>query len=866
MGLIGDFLRRLAGRTAEPSEADVERLRIAFKARYQSFRLLLEANRHALEIMTELEQMLRGPRPFGMTYVRARSTRVATHVWQMIRHLDELAPSRYSELFERFREIRARIEPYLGKPSRDEAGELVLPLNEINAADVEEVGAKMANLGEMRNRIGLRVPEGFVVTAHGFRRFLEHGDLREEIDRRLQLAGDEDPDRLPATCSEIQQLIVRATLPPELERAILEGYRQLELRRGGGVPVAVRSSALDEDLASASVAGQYRSDLNVGKDALLDAYRHVVASVYGLPAMTYRVARGLRHEDVTMCVGVLTMVNALCGGVLYSRNPVDSADPAVIINSAWGLPMPVVEGRIPSDLFVVTRDEPFEIRRREIRGKPMRFDCSVEEGVCSMHNTGDERSKPSLDDGLIRELARLALHLEQHYGLPQDVEWAVDQSGTIHLLQSRPLQVQRRRLPATSSPNVEGGGEVLASGGITASSGAAAGPVFVVKKETDALRFPAGSVLVTIQALPVWASVLGRASAIVAEHGSVAGHLANVAREYGIPALFSVAEAVNRLSGEAEVTVDADARVVYRGRVEALLAEREPVPNPMEGTPVYQALQGAAQHIVPLNLLNPDDAAFKPEGCETLHDITRFCHEKAVQEMFRFGKDHHFPQRSSKQLFTDVPMQWWVLNLDDGFREEVEGRYIRLDNIVSRPMIALWEGIVAVPWEGPPPLDGRGFLAVMFGATTNAALTPGLRSQYADRNYFMVSRDYCSLSSRLGAHFSIVEAMVGDRTSENYVSFQFKGGAADFERRLRRVFFVREILEEYGFRTALNEDNLIARLEGREASFMLQRLKVLGYLTIHTRQLDMVMSRPAAVDHYRKKITAEIDRMLGKLR
>jgi pyruvate,water dikinase len=150
----------------------------------------------------------------------------------------------------------------------------------------------------------------------------------------------------------------------------------------------------------------------------------------------------------------------------------------------------------------------------------------------------------------------------------------------------------------------------------------------------------------------------------------------------------------------------------------------------------------------------------------------------------------------------------------------------------------------------------------MFGATTNTALTPGLRSQYVERNYFMISRDYCSLSSRLGAHFSIVEAMVSDRSAENYVSFQFKGGAATYERRFWRVVFIQRILDKYGFQTSLNEDNLLARLEGREAPFMLSRLKVLGYLTIHTRQLDMVMARPSAVEHYHKKITSEIDQIL----
>jgi pyruvate,water dikinase len=638
----------------------------------------------------------------------------------------------------------------------------------------------------------------------------------------------------------------------------MRAYEHLESKAGKGVRVAMRSSALGEDMEGTSFAGQYRSELNVSADNILQAYKEIVASKYSVPAMTYRLNMGIRDEDVAMCAGCLKMVEAVSGGVMYSRNPVRPREETVLINSVWGLPKSVVDGSTATDLFVVSRADPMRIVKREIPLKEQQLVCYPEEGVCRLQMTDEKGAVASLSDAKAIELAGTGVRIEEHYGTPQDMEWALESDGSIILLQCRPLQ-KRPLHEAGEAEALEGpeNAQEILKGGVTASSGAGAGDVFIVKKDMDALRFPKGGVLVASHALPRWATVLDRASAVVTERGSVAGHLANVAREFGVPALFGVERAVERLKQGQEVTVDADALRVYEGRVEDLLKQTVRPGNLMEGSPVFEALRGAASHIVPLTLLDPDSPDFSPRNCRTFHDMTRYCHEKVVEEMFRFGKEHRFPERSSKQLFVKVPMQWWILNLDDGLKGEV-GRYVRLEDIVCAPMLALWEGITAVPWEGPPAVDGRGFMSVMFQATANRALVPGMRSAYATRNYFMISKEYCSLSSRFGFHFSTIEALVGERSGENYIRFIFKGGAADAHRRHRRVLFVGEILDEYDFRTEVREDNLIARIEDREEEFMKGRLRILGYLIIHTRQLDMIMANDASVALYRKKIRRDI--------
>jgi len=283
------------------------------------------------------------------------------------------------------------------------------------------------------------------------------------------------------------------------------------------------------------------------------------------------------------------------------------------------------------------------------------------------------------------------------------------------------------------------------------------------------------------------ADAVARPAAVVTDRGGITGHLANVAREFRVPALFNTGEGTQKISPQTLVTVDADGMSIYQGRVESLLAGAAQRTSLMVGTPVYETLKEVLEEISPLNLTDPDSLEFRPANCKTLHDITRFAHEVAVRELFDYEANKELSKHFIKRLVTDVPMQWWVLDLENGFKEDVPGKEIRLDNIASIPMLALWQGINAVKWEGPPPVDAKGFMSVLAQSASQPQLEAAGPGFFANLNYFMISRQFCHLSSRFGFHFSTVEALVGEDQHENFLRFAFKGGGADFTRRLGRA-------------------------------------------------------------------------------
>ena len=288
--------------------------------------------------MSDLEKALDGNQTFGMSFLKSNVTAVLVNVFRMIKHLEELAPGKYSLLFDRFKLIQERIDSELSHKQIVHAEKSVLMLNEVDILMTDQVGSKMANVAVIKNQIGLPIPSGFVISSLGYQEFMQHQDLHNEIYRRIQAADKEDLDSLYSLSAGIQQLIIMSEVPEKLAENIIHAYRKIEQETYPGVRVSLRSSALGEDAAGTSFAGQFRSVLNVSVENILEAYKEVVASKYGLPGITYRLNRGIPDEYVAMCVGCMAMIQASAGGVMYSSNPLDIRDKTICINSVWGLP------------------------------------------------------------------------------------------------------------------------------------------------------------------------------------------------------------------------------------------------------------------------------------------------------------------------------------------------------------------------------------------------------------------------------------------------------------------------------------------------------------------------------------------------
>jgi pyruvate,water dikinase len=454
----------------------------------------------------------------------------------------------------------------------------------LDKGDVDLVGGKNASLGEMIGNLaaaGVRVPAGFATTASAFREFLSQGGLDRRIAEELAGMNVDDLPALSAAGARVRAWILETPLPPRLEEEIRLAYGRLE-EEAPGLPVAVRSSATAEDLPDSSFAGQQETYLNVvGIDRVLDSVRRVFASLYGDRAISYRVHRGFEHEKVALSVGVQRMVRSdlAASGVAFTLDTESGFRDVVFLTSSYGLGELLVQGAVNPDEFYVhkpglARGLP-AILSRSLGSKAARMvfneDTAADAYVSRVEVSDEDRSRFSLSDAEVEEVARQAVAIERHYGRPMDIEWAKDGvDGEIYVVQARPETVRSRPDGGVIERfRLKEKGRVLVSGR-SVGQRIAGGTVRVVEDVRDIDRVQAGDVLVTEMTDPDWEPVMKRAAAIVTDRGGRTCHAAIIARELGIPAVVGTGAATRLLADGSEATVscaEGDVGKVYKGRL-----------------------------------------------------------------------------------------------------------------------------------------------------------------------------------------------------------------------------------------------------------------------------------------------------------
>ncbi|KLK88827.1 phosphoenolpyruvate synthase [Methanoculleus sediminis] len=443
----------------------------------------------------------------------------------------------------------------------------VLWLEEIKKEDIISVGGKGASLGEM-TAIGLPVPKAFVVTAQAFRRFLIETGIEEELFRRLERLDVDDNGALESVSREVQDIVLAAEMPDQIRQEIVDAYARMG---ADGTVVAVRSSATAEDLPDASFAGQQETFLNIlGETDLLDAVQRCWASLYGARAIYYRAKQGFDDRSVNIAVVVQELIGSEKSGVMFTSHPV-TGEPLTIVEGSWGLGEAVVSGSVSPDNYV------FDLRServvdRLIAEKEIMIVPEGKHGTKTVNLSAKQRTAPVLSEAEVARLATLGKIAEDHYGVPQDVEWAIV-GNDFFILQSRPITtIKRPEIPHGGAGPAEKGkgalGVVLVEGQ-GASPGVASGRVVIVRDVKDTSGVKDGDILVTKMTNPDMVPAMRRVSAIVTDEGGMTCHAAIVSRELGTPAVVGTKKATKLLKDGQIVTVDGEKGLIYDGAVQA---------------------------------------------------------------------------------------------------------------------------------------------------------------------------------------------------------------------------------------------------------------------------------------------------------
>lgn len=781
------------------------------RERYEALKQLLNLDIYCHEQMAEFQDMLHGGHLEDLVAIRRRFTQFSSQVEGMVASLETISPGSYASLKSYHKKFDFYTRFLIAPPAIQYAPPFVIPLDEITQ-ESKTIGNKAKHLALLKKTLDITVPAGYAITTGGYHYFIEYNDLRPEIDRLLQDIHIQSPGSLNEISARLQDLILAGQVPPALEEEMNAAFAHLEQECSAGeLAVAVRSSAIAED-SGFSFAGQYATRLDVKKSEVAESYKQVLASKYSSEALYYRISSGLGDEETAMSVLVQCMVPAVASGVVYTRDTVSSRE-MIHVLATRGLGERLVSGAETPEAYIFSHGQ---------QPAPL----------------SNEGSHEILDPASASLIAKTAMAIEELFNTPQDIEWAIDGANTLNILQARELHTE---IPEHSRIDEAELCEerVLIADLKRASTGAACGEVYHLDGQHNLESVPDGAVLVAAESPPEYVKILGKVAAVISEKGSRASHFATVAREFGVPFLTGKEDAGDFLEPGMLVTVDGYQGRVFAGRIDPLLKHAEAQTHrKFRSTPLHQAMK----FITPLELVDPLGDNFTPEGCRSMHDIIRFCHEMALHAMFTTARPG--TGRGALRLVADIPLDVFLFDVGGGFSTEVNKRKsIPLDEVASEPFQAIWKGMSHpdVQWKQKP------FDWAAYDKIELAGGVPPKRDSFAFASYAVIGGDYLHFNIRFGYHFTIVDVLLGNNPAENYCMLRFAGGGGDYDQRLLRIDFITGILEQLDFHVEQKGDLLEAKVQGLAPALLSEKLDMVGRLLGATKLMDMVLEDDAMV-------------------
>lgn len=446
----------------------------------------------------------------------------------------------------------------------------IIWLSELGKGDIPLAGGKGANLGELlRNEIP--VPNGFVVDSRAFMKFIENTGIKDKIIEILDKIDVENTGELKGASKKVREIIESTEMLTEIKKDIKKAYKQMCKEEGEEVYVAIRSSATAEDLPEASFAGQQETFLNIkGEENVVEKVRKCWSSLYTPRAIYYRVRNNFKHEEVSIAVVVQKMINSEKSGVMFTSHPV-TGDKICIVEAVWGLGEAIVSGSVSPDNYVVDRATK---NIMDIKISEKKFMLTRENGsTVEVELDKNKANERVLSEKELFEIVNLGEVIEDHYGKPQDVEWAFEK-GKPYITQSRPVTTIKKGVKTGEESTMEEEGEIILKG-LSAAPGVGSGKVKVILSEEEINKVQDGDVLVTTMTSPDMVPAMRKASAIVTDEGGMTCHAAIVSRELGVPSIVGTNKGTKTLKDGMIITVDGDKGIVYAGDLKVKEKKKE---------------------------------------------------------------------------------------------------------------------------------------------------------------------------------------------------------------------------------------------------------------------------------------------------